>query len=89
MRIVHLAPMRVASLRVISITPELEAWAKMRAWADAKGLLGDLKNHPVFGFNNPPPEPGKREYGYEFWIRVGADIQSDDVVQVKQVKGGD
>lgn len=87
-RIVQLAPMRVASLRVISATPELHAWAKMRTWAESKGLLGDLEKHPVFGFNNPPPEPGKREYGYEFWIRVDADIESDDIVEIKEVKGG-
>lgn len=87
--IIQLAPMRVASLRVISITPELQAWAKMRAWAEAKGLLGNLVEHPVFGFNNPPPEPGKREYGYEFWIRVDDDIKSDEVVEVKEVEGGE
>ncbi|MFX1539794.1 MAG: GyrI-like domain-containing protein [Promethearchaeota archaeon] len=88
-RFVRLAPMRVASLRVISITPELQAWAKLRAWSETKGLLGDLDKHPVFGFNNPPPEPGKREYGYEFWIRVGEDIESDAVVEVKEVEGGE
>ncbi len=88
-RIVRLPPMRVASLRVISVTPELEAWAKLRAWAEAKGLLGNLQKHPVFGFNDPPPEPGRREYGYEFWIRVGPDVDSDDVVEVKEVEGGE
>jgi DNA gyrase inhibitor GyrI len=88
-RIVRLEPMRVASLRVISITPELEAWAKMRAWAESKGLLGDLVKHPVYGFNEPPPEPGKREYGYEFWIQVGDDIESDEIVEVKEVEGGE
>jgi len=87
--IVKLPPMRVASLCVISVTPELEAWARMRAWAEKKGLLGDLEKHPVFGFNEPPPEPGKHEYGYMFWIRVGDDIESDDVVEVKEVEGGE
>ncbi|MFX1577106.1 MAG: GyrI-like domain-containing protein [Promethearchaeota archaeon] len=88
-RIVKLAPMRVASVVVISETPELEAWAKLRAWAEKKGLLGDLEQHPVFGFNEPPPQPGKREYGYMFWIRVGDDIESDNVVEVKEVEGGE
>ncbi len=80
--------MRVASVCVISGTPEIEAWAKMRVWAEKKGLLGDLENHPVYGFNEPPPSPGKREYGYMFWIRVGKDIESDDVVEVKETEGG-
>ncbi|MFW9935925.1 MAG: effector binding domain-containing protein [Candidatus Thorarchaeota archaeon] len=88
-RIVKLAPMRVASVVVISETPELEAWAKLRAWAEMKGLLGDLEQHPVFGFNEPPPQPGKREYGYMFWIRVGDDIESDNVVEVKEVEGSE
>jgi DNA gyrase inhibitor GyrI len=88
-RIVKLAPMRIASVVVISETPELEAWAKLRAWAEKKGLLGDLEQHPVFGFNEPPPQPGKREYGYMFWIRVGDDIESDNVVEVKEVEGGE
>lgn len=87
-RIVTLPPMRVASVVVISETPENQAWAKMRAWAEEKGLLGDLEKHPVFGFNEPPPQPGKREYGYMFWIRVGDDIESDEVVEVKEVEGG-
>lgn len=88
-RIVKLAPMRVASVVVISETPELEAWAKLRAWAEKKRLLGDLERHPVFGFNEPPPQPGKQEYGYMFWIRVGDDIESDDVVKVREVEGGE
>ena len=88
-RIVTLAPMRVASVHAISPTPEMEAWAKMRAWAEEKGLLGDLENHPVFGFNEPSPSPGRSEYGYMFWIRVGKDIESDDVVEVKEVEGGE
>jgi DNA gyrase inhibitor GyrI len=88
-RIFALPPMRVASVVVISETPEIEAWAKMRAWASEKGLLGNLDKHPVFGFNEPPPQPGKREYGYMFWIRVGDDIESDDVVEVKEVEGGE
>ncbi len=88
-RIVTLPPMRVASVVVISETPEMDAWARMRAWADEKGLLGNLDKHPIFGFNEPPPQPGKREYGYMFWIRVGDDIESDDVVEVKEVDGGE
>jgi DNA gyrase inhibitor GyrI len=88
-RIVTLPPMRVASVVVISETPEIEAWAKMRAWAEEKGLLGDLEKHPVFGFNEPPPQPGKREYGYMFWIRVDDEIESDEIVEVKEVEGGE
>lgn len=86
--IVNLAPMRVASVRVISETPERDAWEKMRAWAEPKGFLEDTEKHPVFGFNNPNPSPGHKEYGYEFWMRVGPDARSEGEIKVKDVEGG-
>ena len=52
-RIVKLEPMRVASVRAISETPERDAWEKVRTWAEPKGLLADIEKHPIFGFNNP------------------------------------
>ncbi len=87
-RVVRLEPMRVASVRAISIAPERDAWKKMRAWAEPKGLLRDVDKHPVFGFNNPSPFPGRKEYGYEFWIRVDPDAESEGEIEVKDVGGG-
>jgi len=87
-RIVELEPMRVASVRAISEAPENDAWKKMRAWAEPKSLLADPQKHPVFGFNNPDPSPDKKEYGYEFWIRVGLDIKPEGEVQVRDFAGG-
>ena len=87
-RIIRLEPMRVASVRVISETPERDAWEKMRAWAEPRGLLEDVEEHPVFGFNNPDPSPDRKEYGYEFWIRVGPDIEPEGEIKVKDFAGG-
>ena len=87
-KIVRLEPMRVASIRAISETPERDAWEKMRAWAEPKGLLRDIEKYPVFGFNNPDPSPGQKEYGYEFWIRIGPEIGPDGEVEIKEVQGG-
>lgn len=87
-KVVRLEPMRVASVRAISQTPENEAWEKMRRWAEPKGLLEDIEEHPVFGFNNPNPSPESREYGYEFWIRVGSDMEPEGEVTMKDFKGG-
>ena len=87
-RIVELEPMRVASVRAISETPERDAWEKMRAWAEPKGLLEDIEKHPVFGFNNPDPSPDRKEYGYEFWMRVGPDIESEGDIKIKEFEGG-
>jgi DNA gyrase inhibitor GyrI/DNA-binding transcriptional ArsR family regulator len=87
-QIVELPPMRVASFQVISKTPENDALLKLREWAEPLGLLNDLENHPVFGFNNPDPTPGKAEYGYEFWIRIGPEIAETERVSIKDFEGG-
>ncbi len=87
-RIVRLDPMRVASVRVISESPEVDAWGKLRSWAEPKGLLRDDAQHPIFGFNNPNPTAEIKEYGYELWIKVGADIESEGEIEVKDFPGG-
>ncbi|UCG44997.1 MAG: GyrI-like domain-containing protein [Candidatus Bathyarchaeota archaeon] len=86
--IVKLEPMRIASVRAVSKTPEHDSWEKMRAWAEPKGLLQNIKKHPVFGFNNPDPSPGQEEYGYEFWIRVDPDTEPDENIEIKEFEGG-
>jgi DNA gyrase inhibitor GyrI len=86
--IVKLAPMRVASCRAVSESPERDAWEQLRRWAGPRGLLADIQKHPVFGFNNPPPSPDSREYGYEFWICVGPDVKSEGEIEVKDFPGG-
>ncbi len=86
--IVKLDPMRVASVRAISATPERDTWEKMRAWAEPKGLLNDFEKHPIFGFNNPNPSPDRKEYGYEFWIRIDPDTEREGEIEVKNFPGG-
>lgn len=87
-RIVTLKPMKVASVRVISNHPENDAWVKMLAWAEPKGLLRDSKRHPVYGFNNPDPQQGKSEYGYEFWMQIYEDMELDEGMEIKEIPGG-
>lgn len=84
----RLEPMRVASVRVISQTPERDAWEKMQIWAQSEGLFEDIESHPVFGFNNPPPKPDSKEYGYEFWIRVPPEIKTSGPIEIKDFPGG-
>ena len=86
--IVKLEPMVVASVQAISKSPEEEAWKKMVAFAEPRGLLKDLKKNPVFGFNNPNPTKGKDEYGYEFWIRIDPDTELEEGVTKKKFGGG-
>ncbi len=42
-RIVRLEPMRVAWIRIVSETPEHDAWEKLRPWAEALGLMENPK----------------------------------------------
>lgn len=87
-RIVRLESMRVASFRVVSKTPEQDAWAQALAWAEPKGLLDDLDKLSVFGFNNPDPTPDREEYGYEFWIGIDPGSEPEGGIEVKDFGGG-
>lgn len=87
-RIVKLDPMSVACTRAFGESPETQAWEQLHAWAKPKGLLDDLVMHPVFGFNNPNPSPGNKEYGYEFWISVEPDEEPDGNIEIKEFPGG-
>jgi DNA gyrase inhibitor GyrI len=83
-----LPPMSVATAQVTSAHPEADAWAKLAAWAEPAGLLADTAAHPVFGFNNPPPEPGRPEYGYEFWIKIDRDTPVAAGIERREFPGG-
>jgi DNA gyrase inhibitor GyrI len=87
-RIERLKPMRVAWVQTVSRSPEQDAWQVLSVWAKAAGLLDDPAAHPVFGFNNPAPASGVREYGYEFWIAVDPDAQPPDGIGLKEFPGG-
>ncbi|MCG3120336.1 MAG: hypothetical protein ALAOOOJD_02995 [bacterium] len=86
--IVQLAPMHVASIHAFSETPERDAWEKLRAWAKPQRLLEDINLHPIFGFNSPSPSKDRKEYGYEFWIGVGPEIQAENEIVIKDFAGG-
>ena len=87
-RIVKLEKIHVASLHGFGKEPENQAWGKLIAWAKPKGYLDDLKNHRIFGFNNPNPSPGSPNYGYEFWMIVGEDEKPEGEVEIKDFPGG-
>lgn len=85
-KIIELDPMRVASFHAISESPEHEAAQLLASWAQSRGFLDDLEKNPVFGFNNPNPTEGKKEYGYEFWVKVD-DSYEEEGVTLKDIKG--
>ena len=85
--IMRLEPMRVASFHAFSASPEGEAWQKLVAWAEPRGLLNQPQTHRIFGFNNPNPSAGSPNYGYEFWLQLTPDQAPTDV-PVKDFGGG-
>ncbi len=87
-RIVKLEPIHVASAHGFGQEPENLAWEKLVAWSKPKGFLNDLKQHRIFGFNNPNPSPGSPNYGYEFWMVVGRDVKPEGEIEIKDFPGG-
>ena len=87
-RIVRLEPKRVASVHAFGESPEHAAWDKLIAWAKAKSLLEEPIEYRIFGFNNPDPSPGSPNYGYEFWITVGPDVEPGGEATIKEFSGG-
>ncbi|MCB9457886.1 MAG: GyrI-like domain-containing protein [Anaerolineaceae bacterium] len=89
-RIVRLAPMRVASAYGFGASPEGEAWRKILAWAESQGLPHDVQPGRFFGFDNPVPSPGSPNYGYEQWMVLEADaeVEASEDVTIKTVEGG-
>lgn len=86
-KIVRMEPMRVASFHAFGESPENDAVEKLITWAQPLGLLSNPDEYPVYGFNNPNPEEGKKEYGYEFWIKVDEDY-SEKGANYKTHEGG-
>jgi DNA gyrase inhibitor GyrI len=87
-KIVTLPAMRVISAHGFGSQPEDQAWKKMEEWARPKGLLDDPAGQRMFGYNNPNPSAGSPNYGYEFCLTVGADVEPEGDLREKQLSGG-
>lgn len=86
-RVLKLDPMRAARFHAFGPSPEETAWTRLRKWAEPLGLLQDPEAQ-VVGFNNPSPVSPDREYGYEFWIRISADLNPGPNVETLAFPGG-
>jgi len=80
-----LPTMKVASVRAISQTPENDAKAILDKYIKKHNLMDDPESHPIFGFNNPDPTPGHKEYGYEFWIKIDSIAETEADVIIKEI----
>lgn len=88
-KIVQLPRFRAVSFHAKdSETPEEEAWAKLRSWAEPRRLFDNPTLHQVFGRNNPMPIDQPRLRGYEFWITIPDDFALEGDVSVVDFPGG-
>ncbi len=87
-RLVKLEPMRIICFNGFGKEPESLAYSKMIAWAKAKGLFTDGKEHRFFGYNNPDPTPGSPNYGYDVWVSVDETIQPDGEARLIEFTSG-
>lgn len=83
-----LGPFKVAYYRAYGEDPRRDAWDTLLNWAGGHGLLVVESPVRLFGFHNPGPTQGAREYGYEAWITVGEAVLSDGPVRTKEFTGG-
>jgi effector-binding domain-containing protein len=82
-KIVEMEPLRVASALGYGTNPEEQAWNKILAFAEAKGI--DREDARFFGFNNPSPSPGSPNYGYEQWMTVGPEVEAEGEITIKEI----
>lgn len=87
-KIVRLAPMRVACVNGFGAGPEGIAFDKMRAFVKAKGLDQDGQEHRFFGYNNPNPSAASPNYGYDVWVTVDESVASEGEARVFTFPGG-
>jgi DNA gyrase inhibitor GyrI len=86
-KIVTLTWMRVASAWAFGSSPEEVAWQKLDEWARPLGLL-DAQGARVFGFNNPNPSQDSPNYGYEFLLTVGVEVEPAKGIRIGELRGG-
>jgi DNA gyrase inhibitor GyrI len=87
-RILRLPRLRVASALGFGSQPEIIAWEKILAFVAAKNLMQAAPPPRFFGFNNPDPSAGSPNYGYEQWVTIGAEVQAEDEITLKDFPGG-
>ena len=80
-RIVQLPEMKVAVFKGYGERPEDKASEVANQFIKDNKLVGFRH----FGFNNPDPQEGKTEYGYEIWITIDQDYEG---VASRVYKGG-
>ena len=87
-RIVYLPPVQVASCQYMGPNPEDVAKERLYKFIEESDLLTLKPDIRIFGFNNPSPQEGQEEYGYEFWVTIPEDMEIKGNVQKREFAGG-
>ena len=87
-RIVYLPPAKIAAYRYIGESPEDAAKKVIYSFIRESNLPKVKPDFRLYGFNNPSPKEGQREYGYEFWVTIPEDMEVKAPVEIKQFDGG-
>lgn len=87
-RIVYLPPAAIASYRYVGENPEDTAGAMIYTFIREAELLRIKPDFRLYGFNNPSPREGQREYGYEFWVTIPDDMEVKEPYAKKHFGGG-
>jgi DNA-binding transcriptional MerR regulator/predicted transcriptional regulator YdeE len=86
-RLIRLPKMTFACARAISKTPEDDCWKIVNEFM----VKNDCLNQPGFrhfGFNDPDPQEGKAEYGYQMWVAVNKDTVVEEPMWKIDFDGG-
>jgi DNA-binding transcriptional MerR regulator len=86
-RLIRLPKMTFACARAFSKTPEDDCWKIINEFV----VKNDLINQPGFrhfGFNDPDPQAGKEEYGYQMWVAISKDMTVPEPLWKIDFEGG-
>jgi len=85
-RIVRLAPARVAAFSCVSTEPEDAAYSKLKDWIDQNKLQGTAR---MFGFNTEPyPTADNPAYGFGFCATVPEGVEIPEPLYEMRLPGG-
>lgn len=87
-RIVYLPPATVAAAHYIGKNPEDVAGKNIYDFIRESGLPEIKPDFRLYGFNNPSPQEGAGDYGYEFWVTVPDDMEVREPCVKKHFAGG-
>ena len=87
-RIVYLPPSKVAAYKYIGESPEDVAKKIIYTFIRESNLPEVKPDFRLYGFNNPSPQEGQREYGYEFWVTIPEDMEVKAPLEIRQFDGG-